>query len=102
MENIIKVTVLDSQVDERGGSFKNDRNEDVQYSTRKQKGKLETGGFAYPFDVRLDKGQQPYAIGEYELDVASMAQVNKGVVTLSKFTVLRQLGKPATRTASAT
>lgn len=97
MDNIIKVTVLDSQIDERGGIFKNDRNEDVQYTTRKQKGKLETGGFAYPFDVRLDKGQPPYAVGEYELDVAAMAQVNKGVVTLSKFTVLRQLGKPAPR-----
>lgn len=101
MDNTIKITVLDSQVDERGGSFKNDRNEDVQYSTRKQKAKLETGGFAYPYDVRLDKGQPPYAIGEYELDVTAMAQVNKGVLTLSKFTVLRQLGKPAPRSASA-
>lgn len=101
MDNIIKVTVLDSQIDERGGTFKNDRNEDVKYSTRKQKGKLETGGFAYPFDVRLDNGQPAYAVGEYELDVAAMAQVNKGVVTLSKFTVLRQLGKPAPRSASA-
>ncbi|WP_241900405.1 G5P family DNA-binding protein, partial [Stenotrophomonas maltophilia] len=63
-------------------------------------GKLETGGFAYPFDVRLDKGQPGYPEGEYELDVESMIQVNKGVATLSKFTVLRQPQKPAPRVAA--
>ncbi|HEL7732862.1 TPA: single-stranded DNA-binding protein, partial [Stenotrophomonas maltophilia] len=79
---------------------KNDAGENVEYTTRKQKGKLETGGFAYPFDVRLDKGQPGYPEGEYELDVESMIQVNKGVATLSKFTVLRQPQKPAPRVAA--
>ncbi len=99
MQNVIKVTVLSSSVDERGGSFKNDAGENVEYTTRKQKAKLETGGFAYPYDVRLDKGQQPYAEGEYELDVTAMAQVNKGVLSLSKFTVLRMVPKAAPRPA---
>ncbi|EZP47888.1 Helix-destabilizing protein [Stenotrophomonas sp. RIT309] len=96
----IKVTVLKSEIDERGGSFKNDKGEDVAYSTRKQKGKLETDGFAYPFDVRLQDGQPGYPQGEYELDVESMLQVNKGVATLSKYTVLRQLPKAAPRAAA--
>lgn len=96
----IKVTVLKSEIDERGGSFKNDKGEDVAYSTRKQKGKLETDGFAYPFDVRLQDGQPGYPQGEYELDVESMLQVNKGVASLSKFTVLRQLPKVAPRAPS--
>lgn len=96
----IKVTVLKSEIDERGGSFKNDKGEDVAYSTRKQKGKLETDGFAYPFDVRLQDGQPGYPQGEYELDVESMLQVNKGVATLSKYTVLRQLPKAAPRPAA--
>ena len=97
MENKIKVTVLNSAVDERGGTFKNGEGEEIEYTTRKQKAKLETGGFAYPFDVRLDKGQAPFAEGEYELDVAAMAQVNKGVLSLSKFTALRALPKAAAR-----
>jgi len=96
----IKVTVRKHEIDERGGSFKNDAGENVEYTTRKQKGKLETGGFAYPFDVRLDKGQPGYPEGEYELDVESMIQVNKGVATLSKFTVLRQPQKAAPRVAA--
>jgi len=102
MDNTIKVTVMDSQIHERSGGFKNDAGENIEFTTRKQKAKLETGGFAYPFDVRLDKGQAAYPVGEYELDVAGMAQVNKGVITLSKFTMLRPLTKAAPRSASAT
>lgn len=96
----IKVTVLKNEIDERGGSFKNDAGENVEYTTRKQKAKLETGGFAYPFDVRLDKGQPGYPEGEYELDIESMLQVNKGVASLSKFTVLRMVPKVAPRAAA--
>lgn len=72
----------------------------MEYTTRKQKAKLETAGFAYPFDVRLDKGQQPFPEGEYELDVAAMAQVNKGVLSLSKFTALRPVPKATPRPAA--
>ena len=75
----IKVIVLKNEIDERGGSFKNDAGENVEYTTRKQKAKLETGGFAYPFDV---------------------LQVNKGVASLSKFTVLRMVPKAAPRAAT--
>lgn len=97
IENTIKVTVLDAQVNERGGNFQNDKGENIEFTTRKQKAKLETGGFAYPYDVRLDKGQPAYPVGEYELDVTAMAQVNKGVLNLSKFTMLRPLSKSAAR-----
>ncbi|WP_414616373.1 single-stranded DNA-binding protein [Stenotrophomonas geniculata] len=100
IQNVIKVTVLSSSVDERVGSFKNDQGETVEYTTRKQKAKLETAGFAYPFDVRLDKDQQAFPEGDYELDVATMAQVNKGVLSLSKYTALRPLPKAAPRPAS--
>lgn len=96
----IKVTVLKSEIDERKGSFKNDAGEVIEFTTRKQKAKLEAGGFAYPLDVRLDNGQTGYAEGDYELDVESMIQVNKGVINLSKFTVLRQLPKVAPRAPS--
>ncbi|AXF52023.1 MAG: helix-destabilizing protein [Inoviridae sp.] len=95
----IKVTVLKSDVEERKGSFKNDAGEMVEFTTRKQKAKLEAGGFAYPLDVRLDNGQTGYPEGEYELDVDSMIQVNKGVINLSKYTALRPLPKPAPRVA---
>lgn len=98
-QNTIKVTVLDSQVHERGGNFQNDKGENIEFTTRKQKAKLETGGFAYPYDVRLDKGQPAYAAGEYELDVSNMVQVNKGTLNLSKFTLLRPLEKSAARAA---
>lgn len=96
----IKVTVLKSEIDERGGSFKSDKGENVDYRTRKQKARLETDGFAYPFDVRLQDGQPGYPQGDYELDIESMLQVNKGVASLSKFTVLRPVQKTAARPVS--
>lgn len=101
MNNEIKVTVLNAIVDERGGTFKDDEGKDREYTTRKQKAKLESGGFAYPYDVRLDKGQPAYPEGEYVLDVTSMAQVNKGVLSLSKFTVLIPVQKSAPRASAA-
>lgn len=85
----MKVTVMDAEVIERGGTFQDDNGKDRSYTTRKQKAKIEAGGFVYPFDVRLEDGQKPYAVGEYEVDVEAMAQVNKGVLSLSKFTKLR-------------
>ncbi|KWV12248.1 single-stranded DNA-binding protein [Xanthomonas translucens pv. translucens] len=91
----IKVTVLDGAVIERGGTFEDDSGKERSYTTRKQKAKLEVGGFAYPFDVRLEEGQKPYAAGDYDLDIGSMAQVNKGVLSLSKFTALTPKGPPS-------
>jgi len=87
----IKVTVLSAEVDERGGTFKDDEGNDREYTTRKQKAKLEAGGFAYPLDIRLEKGQPAYQPGEYELDVEAMVSVNKGSINYSKFHVLRPL-----------
>ncbi|KWV12212.1 single-stranded DNA-binding protein [Xanthomonas translucens pv. translucens] len=94
----IKVTVMDAEVIERGGTFKDDSGQDRSYTTRKQKAKIEMAGFAYPFDVRLEDGQKGYPVGEYELDIEAMGQVNKGVLSLSKFTKLR--GKNVARAAA--
>jgi hypothetical protein len=88
----IKVTILSTEVDERGGTFKDDEGNNREYTTRKQKAKLEAGGFAYPLDVRLEKGQAAYPAGEYELDLESMVTVNKGSLNFSKFHALKRLG----------
>jgi hypothetical protein len=84
-----KLTVLDATPKERDGSFKNDKGENIEYSTRKQPARLEIGGFAYPYDVRLEDGQKPFPAGDYVLDLDAMLAVNKGVATISKFAVLR-------------
>lgn len=96
----IKVTVLDAKIDERGGTFKDDSGNDRSYTTRKQKAKLEVGGFAYPFDVRLEDGQTAYAVGEYELDLDRMITVNKGVASLSKFASLKSKAAVPARAAA--
>lgn len=84
-----KCTVLGAAVT-KDGNFKNDNGEMIDFQTIKQPGKLEVGGFAYPFDIRLDKGQTPWPVGDqYVLDLDAMVQVNKGVVSLSKFHVLK-------------
>ncbi|MGH8040316.1 MAG: single-stranded DNA-binding protein [Pseudomonas sp.] len=97
MNNEVKVTVLKSTIDERRGTFKDDEGKDREYTTRKQKAKLEAGGFAYPFDVRLDEGQAAYPEGDYVIDFASMVQVNKGVLNLSKYTALIPVQKSSAR-----
>lgn len=51
--------------------------------------------------MRLDKGQAAFPEGDYVLDVASMAQVNKGVLNLSKFTALIPVQKTAARANAA-
>ncbi|AUZ55056.1 single-stranded DNA-binding protein [Stenotrophomonas acidaminiphila] len=84
----IKVTVLSAQVEERDGTFEGRNGDQINYTTRKQKAKLEAGGFAYPFDVRLEAGQRAYPVGEYTLDMDSMVSVNRGALNLSKYTVL--------------
>ncbi|MFD0727051.1 single-stranded DNA-binding protein [Lysobacter brunescens] len=98
----IKVSVLSANVEERKGTFTDDSGKDREFTTRKQKAKLEVGGFAYPFDVRLENGQQPYAPGEYLLDPAAMLTVNKGALNWGRFPVLRSLAESATpRTRAA-
>lgn len=88
MSKPIKVSVLSAEVQERSGTFEGRNGESIDYTTRKQKARIEAGGFAYPFDVRLEDGQRPYPVGEYFLDVESMLQVTKGTATLAKYTVL--------------
>uniref|UniRef100_UPI003DA03445 single-stranded DNA-binding protein n=1 Tax=Xanthomonas oryzae TaxID=347 RepID=UPI003DA03445 len=89
----IKVTVLNSEVDERGGTFEDDKGKERSYTTRKQKCRLEVDGFVYPYEARLEDGQKPFAPGEYELDVAGMLQVNKGNIALGKFAKAHRVGQ---------
>jgi hypothetical protein len=98
----IKVTILSAKVEERSGTFTDDSGKERDFTTRKQKAKLEVGGFAYPFDVRLENGQQSYAPGEYVLDPAAMLTVNKGALNWARFPVLRSATESATpRTRAA-
>ena len=90
-----RVTITNAEVIAREGSFKNDSGDTVNYSTRKQAAKLEIGGFAYPFDVRLEEGQKPYEAGVYTLDLEAMVSVNKGAINLSKFPHLRPVAAAA-------
>lgn len=69
-------------------SFKDDKGDLREGETVYQQAKLEVAGFAYPYKVRLEDGQQAYAQGEYVLDLAAMVQVNKEAVNLAKFPVL--------------
>lgn len=89
-EEII-VEVFPGSVDERSGTFKDDEGNEREYTTRKQEAKLETMGFAYPYQVRLDKGQAPFAPGRYRMVVGKMLTVNKGAHAVSKFPVLEPL-----------
>ena len=49
---------------------------------------MEAGGFAYPYDVRLEDGQAAWPVGEYVMDTAAMVGINKGVHNFSKYAVL--------------
>ena len=91
MSDQVIVEVLDDQVQTKGGTFKNDAGEDVSYSTRKQDARLEVGGFAYPYSVRLEDGEPPYPKGRYRFAVEKMLQINKGAHSLGKFTRLAPL-----------
>ncbi|PPT53124.1 single-stranded DNA-binding protein [Xanthomonas arboricola] len=96
----IKVTVLNSEVDERGGTFEDEKGKERSYTTRKQKCRLEVDGFVYPYEARLEDGQKAFLPGEYELDVAGMLQVNKGNIALGKFAKLKpRQATPARATA---
>ncbi len=84
-----KVTIESNEVTEREGSFKGSNGDVIDYATRKQNARLDVGGFAYPYEVRLEAGQKPYAPGVYEMDLAAMLEVNKKNAALSKYPVLR-------------
>lgn len=91
MSNDIVVVIEAGDVKERAGSFTNDAGEKVDYETRKQDARLEAGGFAYPYEVRLEKDQKAFAPGRYRMNTAKMLTVNKGVHVFSKYPVLEAL-----------
>lgn len=88
MNDQVIVVIPEGDVQERNGSFKNDQGEQVDYSTRKQAARLETGGFAYPYEVRLEKDQPAFKPGRYVMAMHKMLQVNKGVHSIAKYPVL--------------
>ena len=84
----VVVEILDGEVKDRQGKFTNDAGESISYHTRKQDARLESGGFAYPYDVRLEDGQGAFRPGRYTLRLDKMLKVNNGSVSLSKYAVL--------------
>lgn len=96
----IKVTVLSAQVEEREGTFVDDAGKERKYTTRKQKCRIEAGGFAYPYEARLEEGEKGYLPGDYDLDVDSMLQVNKGNIQLGKFAKLKSRQATSARAAA--
>lgn len=88
-----KVTILDANVVSKPYSFKNDQGETVEGSTRSQKAKLEIGGFAYPYQVRIEGDGAGYPLGVYDLDLAAMAEVKNGKLGVSKYAVLKPSAK---------
>ncbi|MCD9096530.1 single-stranded DNA-binding protein [Luteimonas fraxinea] len=96
MNTEVIVEVFEGDVDIRGGTFKNDQGEQVEYETRKQPARLESNGYAYPFDVRLEKGRAPFPPGRYVMDCGAMLSVNKGAHAISKFPILRAV-KPVAK-----
>lgn len=89
------VEVFAGDVLSHGGTFKNDKGEDIVYETHKQSARLESNGFAYPYDVRLEKGQKPYAPGRYRMDLGAMLTVNKSAHAISKFPRLHAIAPAA-------
>lgn len=87
-DQLIFVTVLPGTVDERKGTFTNDKGEEISYETRNQGARLESAGFIYPYDVRLQKDQAAYAPGRYRMCIESMLTVNKNKHGLDKFPIL--------------
>lgn len=88
MNSEIVVVVEPGEVKERAYSFVNDAGEKVEGTTLKQDARLESGGYAYPYEVRLEKGQPPFKPGRYVMNVAKMLTVNKGAHQFSKYPVL--------------
>lgn len=85
------VEILPGEVKDSQGEFTNDEGEKIAYHTRKQPSRLETGGFAYPYDVRLEKDQKAYPPGRYRMRVSAMLTVNKGMHYIQKYPVLEAL-----------
>ena len=95
----IVVVIEPGEVKERAGSFTNDAGEKVDYEKRTQEARLETCGYAYPYEVRLEKGQPAFKPGRYVMNVAKMLTVNKGVHGISKYPVLEAVAAAPSKAA---
>ncbi len=95
MNNEARVSILSNVPKTKSGTFKNDRGEDVEYTTVTQKARLEVNGFAYPYDVRLEEDQSAWQVGDYLLDLAAMVEVKNNKIGLSKFASLVPIKQPA-------
>jgi hypothetical protein len=69
---------------DKDGTFTNDAGDEVKYSTRKQTVRVEVGGFAYPYEIRLEKDQKPYDVGAYQFDWSQTLEFNKKNMGLAK------------------
>lgn len=82
------VDVFEGDPITKNGTFTDDEGKEREYTKRTQDGRLEVGGFVYPYDVRLADGRQPYAPGRYRFNLGKMLSVNKGNANWSKFAEL--------------
>lgn len=89
------VTILSADVEEKSGTFTDDEGKERAFTTRKQKARLEVGGFVYPYEVRLQSGQPPYPAGQYALDLGAMLEVVKNTHAISRYPVLIPAAKKA-------
>lgn len=94
-ERDVIVHVFPGKVEERQGQFTNDKGEKVDYETVTQSARLEVNGFAYPYKVRLEKDQPPYAAGRYRLALEHMLEVNKERHGIKKYPVLEPFAATA-------
>lgn len=85
MNNEMIVEILNADPDTKSGTFENYSGQTIDYEVKSQEAKLETGGFAYPYKVRLEKSQKPYAVGKYRLAIERMVEVSNGALRLGKY-----------------
>lgn len=95
MNGEVIVEVLDGEVIERAGSFEDDSGKSVAYETRKQEARLEVNGYAYPYKVRLEKGQPAFKPGRYRMALHKMLKINNEAHGINKFPVLEPIAAAA-------
>lgn len=89
MKDQVLVTIGDDPVEEREGDFADDSGKTVSYHTFKQPAKLESGGYAYPAKINLEKDRKPYAPGVYVMRTDKMVRVDQnGKLSFLKYPVL--------------
>ena len=88
MNQDVIVVILDETPKSKSGTFEDDSGKERAWTTRKQEARMEVNGYAFPYDVRLEEGTEPFKLGRYRMAVEKMVSVNKGAHVFSKYPVL--------------